>query len=165
MRQLSLIQFERGLEIVADVDLTPIFEGWQQLQATGSLQAMFSGEKKSTEEILQEFKVTPELLQSIGPILKTLGRAGKAKVLRRLAAVALASDDELEAAEGSSEKLAALESSAARLGVIEGLVGAFSFFARLGLSPAPSPGSSEEGAGEADAAAPAQGGDTPSGDS
>lgn len=164
MRQLSLIQFERGLEVVADVDLSPILEAWPKLQSSDSLKAAFSSEKGSTLAAIQEFKVSPELLQSIGPILKTLGRAGKAKVLRRLAAISLATDDELEAAVDGSPELTTMEGRAARLGAIEGIMAAFSFFAKLGFSPAPSPESSEEEAGEG-SGAPAPGGDTPSADS
>jgi hypothetical protein len=160
MRPISTIQLEHGLPILAELDLEPL------LAAFASLDKLPIGEDGQFR--LREVSFKPGDLAGFLPILKTLGKAGQGRLLRRLAAVAKATDDELLEAEADPAKLKALEAATARAGFQDSLVEVFGFFARAGLSASPSPGSSEgqaEQTGDTGGQAEPQAAGSPSGDS
>jgi len=128
---LSTAQIEHGFPILAELDLTKLFDAFLTLKANLPEGALDSEEDGS---ILKAVAGSPQVLRLLLPILQTMGEIGTARIMRRIAAVVRASDDELLAAERDPAKLAALEAEAAKLPYLEAGMDVVRFFARLGLS-------------------------------
>lgn len=159
--QLSTAHFEDGMNILSELDITPLITGVLKLR-TDVPELDF---KAKAEEIVGQILQNPKALEIVMPILQTGGLVGRNHILRRISAVMQASEDTLLDAERDSKKLLNLEADAARrpfLACAGDLVG---FFTRLGISVNVSQGSSEpKGAlGTEEAKAEGTPGATPSG--
>lgn len=128
---LSTAQIEHGFPILAELDLTKLFDAFLILKAN-----LPEGVLDSKEEgkILKAVAGSPELIRLVLPLLQTMGEIGTARILRRVSAVVRASDEDLLAAERSPSKLAELEAEAAKRSFLESGMDLIAFFARLGLS-------------------------------
>lgn len=176
-RPISTCQLEHALPILAELDLEPVFEAMAAIlpkatpQPEGTVKGIPPTDAAPAEAsagILQriltdgQIRIAQELLPKAMPIIRSLGQAGQIKALRRLGAVATATDDELLAAEAYPAKQKELEHAAARQPIMDNLMAAFGFFVRLGFSASPSPVSSEaEGSAQAEGG-PSQEADSPS---
>lgn len=134
---LSTRRMEHGTPLLADFDL-------------GALLRAQVGFQKQEDEAVRTF-------------MRILGDAGKARAVRRLSAVARATDDQLREAEANPAVLAALEEEAAARPYAETFQDAVGFFIEWGTSFKTDPNSSPQG--KAKGKAKGKSGGSPSGGS
>ncbi len=109
MASMSTTRFELGLEILTELD-------------TPSLMALLEEHPEGTGD------------EEAGAIVGLLASALKGRLLRRLSAVALATEDELEAAENDDARMGDLVKARGRASFSENLQAVKDFFTRLGFS-------------------------------